>query len=84
MTGGCFLCGAAEVSPQSHVGSPVCGACLPIQDHVVSMQRASRGGSLAVCKCGWQSTVDGSNQYLIQDVKVRLHWRAAIARAVVA
>jgi hypothetical protein len=81
MSAGCFLCGENEVSPLSHRGSPVCEGCLPIKDHVVSMQTASGGGSLAVCQCGWRSTVRGDHRYVLQDTKVRLHWREAIRRA---
>src|SRR5690606_33258487 len=45
----CFLCGAAEVSPEAHYGSPVCDGCLPIGEHVVSMPTGRDGASLAVC-----------------------------------
>lgn len=76
----CFLCGAAEVSPEAHYGSPVCDGCLPIKDHVVSMRTGQAGASLAVCPCGWRSEVKGPKRHTIQDTKVRLHWRDVIRR----
>lgn len=77
----CFLCGATEVSPEAHYGSPVCDDCLPIREHVVSMQTGDGGSSLAVCRCGWRSEIQGGGRYIVQDTKVRLHWRGVIARA---
>lgn len=76
----CHHCGSAEVHEKSHYGSPLCGMCLPIQLHVVSRQTAPGGGSLAVCRCGWRSTVDWRDRHVAQDAKVRAHWNEVLAR----
>jgi len=78
----CHVCGSAEISAMSRRGSLICEDCLPAQDHVVSMQTSPCGGSLAVCQCGWRSTVTGRHRYVLQDVKVRMHWRAMIGLAI--
>lgn len=44
------------------------------------MQTAPGGGSLAVCPCGWRSEVAGAARYVVQDAKVRMHWRDVIRR----
>lgn len=77
----CHLCGSAEISTKSRMGSLICDDCLPIQDHVVSMQTGPSGASLAVCPCGWASLVAGAKRHVVQDAKVRLHWRDVIRRA---
>ena len=78
--GRCHLCGAPAVPEASSVGSRRCAACEPIREHVVSMQTGAGGSSLALCQCGWRSEVRGQKRYLVQDTKVRLHWRDAIRR----
>ena len=77
----CHLCGSAEVEADSPIGSPTCAECRPIRDHVVSMQTGPSGASLAVCACGWCSLVAGAKRHMVQDAKVRMHWRDVIRRA---
>jgi len=75
----CHICGAPSTVAASDHGSPRCDDCAPAREHVVSMQIADDGDSLAVCPCGWRSKIRrGKGAYLIQDAKVRLHWRAVI------
>lgn len=80
MSGSCHLCGVPEVSPCSRPGSPLCWECLPTQEHMVSMQAAPDGGSLAVCQCGWRSQAGGQRRFIVQDARVQMHWRAVIRR----
>ena len=77
----CYVCGSRDLPADVDLRSPTCAACAPARDHVVSMQTAPDGGSLAACPCGWRSTVAGKARYVIQDVKVRLHWREVIRRS---
>ncbi len=77
----CHFCAAAEISPVSHFGSPLCEGHLAIQEHVVSMQRGVGGSYFAVCQCGWRSSAERS---LIRETQVRLHWAGIVQRAVAA
>jgi hypothetical protein len=81
MNGCCYVCGSPEIADGGAPGSPTCAGCKVARDHVVSMQTGAGGGSLAVCQCGWRSEVSRHNAYMIQDVKVRLHWRYMIRLA---
>lgn len=77
----CYVCGSTGLPADADLRSPTCLDCKPARDHVVSMQTAPGGGSPAVCPCGWSSTVTGRQVSMIQDAKVRMHWRAMIAIA---
>ncbi len=80
MSANCYVCGSPAVSSASDIGASRCEDCAPIRDHIVSMQTANDGASLAVCQCGWRSKAKGPKRYFVQEVKVRLHWRSVIGR----
>lgn len=77
----CHVCGSAEVSRKSTFGSPLCERCLPVQQHVVSMQTGPGGAVLAICQCGkeFEATGDGRHEY--REAWVKAHWAGAIAAA---
>ena len=84
MSACCHLCGSTEIRADSPKGSPTCADCWPITDHVVSMQTGADGSSRAVCECGWRSEVTGAKRHMLQQVKIRMHWRDVIRRAIAA
>lgn len=77
----CYVCSSTDNLVEFHPHNWLCEGCLPAGGHVVHMSNP-RGGSLAECDCGWRSQVDGPRPYLVQEVKVRLHWRDVIRRAI--
>ena len=77
----CSVCGSVELAADADLRSPTCEDCKAARDHVVSMQTLPSGGSMAVCPCGWSSTVVGRGRHMILDTKVRMHWRAMIGLA---
>jgi hypothetical protein len=81
MTARCHVCGSPATAAASDFGSSRCDDCAEARNHVVSMRAGKGGTSLAICQCGWRSEVPRRNAYMIQDVKVRMHWRSAIRAA---
>ncbi|MGE0773546.1 MAG: hypothetical protein AB7L36_00685 [Sphingomonadaceae bacterium] len=81
MSARCYVCGAQETLVEAAPHNFLCGECLPVARHVVSMQTGTGGSSVAVCPCGWRSEVNGKGRYKIQQVKVLLHWNDVINRA---
>ena len=77
----CYVCGSAEKLVEFHPHIWLCAGCLPAGDHVVHMSTPG-GKSLAECDCGWRSEVPFASRGIVQEAKVRLHWRDAIRRAV--
>ena len=70
----CYVCGSPELAAGADLRSPTCEADVNARQHVVSMQRAQDGDSLAVCPCGWQNKAPRGGRYADQDAAVRAHW----------
>lgn len=87
MTARCHVCGSPDIDADaSSIGSSRCAECTPARDHVVSMQGGPlvpgpEGESRAICPCGWRSVVPWGGHHLIQEARVRMHWRTMIRAA---
>ncbi|MGB3167119.1 MAG: hypothetical protein WBA68_10135 [Alteraurantiacibacter sp.] len=80
----CHHCKSPDVVPDCLPGSALCADCMPISLHIVSNQTAPGGGSLAVCRCGWHTTVTGNGHMIAREKRVRAHWNEVLAKSGVA
>lgn len=82
MSAACHHCGAAAVesADPADAHNPLCERCLPIRDHVISMQRAPNGDAVAKCRCGRLYRAKWHYQAQ-RDSFCRDHWNDVIARA---